>query len=117
MTALASHSSATPRVSFSVNVCNSDAQYIEHTIPHMLNVLNYDFIERRVAYDPGPLEGKYAKRNEGNAKAISQVAMPSSWLQWDCRETSRRAPANARFRGRCRPCPMQSGRAVEKTSY
>tara|TARA_Y100001956_G_scaffold65817_1_gene67074 strand:- start:941 stop:1870 length:930 start_codon:yes stop_codon:yes gene_type:complete len=73
MTALASHSSATPRVSFSVNVCNSDAQYIEHTIPHMLNVLNYDFIERRVAYDPGPLEGKYAKRNEGNAKAISQV--------------------------------------------
>lgn len=49
-------------VSFTVNACNSDAQFIEPTLRHMLQALNYPFSERLVAYDPGHQEGKYAAR-------------------------------------------------------
>jgi hypothetical protein len=49
-------------VSFTVNACNSDAQFLEPTLRHMLPALNYPFAERLVAYDPGRQEGKYATR-------------------------------------------------------
>jgi hypothetical protein len=48
--------------SFTVNACNSDAQFIEPTLRHMLPSLNHRFAERLVAYDPGRQEGKYAAR-------------------------------------------------------
>ena len=44
---------ATCMVSFTVNACNSDAQFLEPTLRHMLPALNYPFSERLVAYDPG----------------------------------------------------------------
>lgn len=46
--------------SFTVNACNSDAQFLEPTLRHMLPALNYPFAERLVAYDPGRQKGKYA---------------------------------------------------------
>lgn len=64
---------ATARVSFSVNACNSDAQFIEPTLRHMLPALNHRFCERLVAYDPGRQEGKYAQRSAGDRATMEAL--------------------------------------------
>lgn len=60
-------------VSFTINVCNSDAPYLEQTLRHMMRALNFPFKERLVVYDPGRQEGKYASRIQGSQNAIEQI--------------------------------------------
>lgn len=59
--------------SFTVNVCNTDAPFLEPTLRHMLKVLNYPFDEVLVAYDPGKQEGKYLDRIQGEASDIERI--------------------------------------------
>jgi hypothetical protein len=56
-----------------VNACNSDAQFLEPTLRHMMQALNYPFCERLVAYDPGRQEGKYAARAGGDRAAMEAI--------------------------------------------
>lgn len=60
-------------VSFTVNACNSDAQFLELTLRHMLAALNYPFAERLVAYDPGRQEGKYAARMGSDRATMESI--------------------------------------------
>ena len=62
-----------PSVSFTVNVCNSDAPFLEPTLRHMMRALNHPFTERLVAYDPGRQEGKYTERIQGKQNEIEAV--------------------------------------------
>ena len=64
---------STRTVSFTVNVCNSDAPFLEPTLRHMVPTLGYPFMERLVAYDPGSQEGKYANRIQGSQNAIEAI--------------------------------------------
>lgn len=66
-------SNPVPRISFSVNVCNSDAPFLEATLRHMLPALNTAFAERLVAYDPGRQEGKYTERIQGCRSEIETI--------------------------------------------
>lgn len=61
------------RVSFSVNVCNSDAPYLDATLRHMMRALHYPFSERIITYDPGRQEGKYASRQQGARSDIERI--------------------------------------------
>lgn len=63
----------TPAVSFSVNVCNADAPYLEKTVRHMMCQLDFPFIERIATYDPGRQEGKYAERIQGSRGQVEDV--------------------------------------------
>ena len=60
-------------VSFTINVCNSDAPYLEQTLRHMMLALDFPFEERLVTYDPGRQEGKYAERIQGDQNQIEQI--------------------------------------------
>lgn len=60
-------------VSFTVNVCNADAPFLEATLRHMIHALNYPFSERLVVYDPGRQEGKYAQRIQGDRNTIEAI--------------------------------------------
>lgn len=62
-----------PAVSFSVNICNADAPFLEPTVRHMLRSLNYPFSERVLTYDPGKQEGKYADRIQGERQSIEAI--------------------------------------------
>jgi hypothetical protein len=62
-----------PTVSFSVNVCNSDAPYLEQTLRHMMRALNFPFAERIATYDPGRQVGKYAERIQGNQNEVERI--------------------------------------------
>ncbi|MFN3750056.1 MAG: glycosyltransferase family 2 protein [Thiobacillus sp.] len=62
-----------PSTSFTVNVCNADAPFLEATLRHMVPALNYPFSERLVAYDPGRQEGKYAQRIQGDRNTIEAI--------------------------------------------
>lgn len=62
-----------PKVSFSVNVCNSDAPYLEQTLRHMIRQLNFPFFERIATYDPGRQEGKYAERIQGSPNDVEHI--------------------------------------------
>lgn len=62
-----------PTVSFTVNACNSDAPFLEQTLRHMFRALNFAFCEKRVAYDPGRQEGKYAERIQGSQNAVEAI--------------------------------------------
>lgn len=64
---------STPTVSFTVNACNSDAPFLEQTLRHMFRALNFAFCEKRVAYDPGRQEGKYAERIQGSQNAVEAI--------------------------------------------
>ena len=61
------------KVSYTVNVCNSDAPFLEPTIRHMIRALNFPFTEKLVAYDPGRQEGKYVERIQGKQQEIEQI--------------------------------------------
>ena len=63
----------TTSVSFTVNVCNSDASFLEATLRHMIPALSYPFSEHLVAYDPGRQEGKYAQRIQGDQNTIEAI--------------------------------------------
>lgn len=63
-----------PATSFTVNACNSDAQFFEPTLRHMLAALKHPFAERLVAYDPGRQEGKYAAR-AGSDRATMEAIL------------------------------------------
>ncbi|WP_296750887.1 glycosyltransferase family 2 protein [Thiobacillus sp.] len=60
-------------VSFTVNVCNSDAPYLEPTLRHMMRQLNFPFAERIATYDPGRQEGKYAERIQGTQSEVERI--------------------------------------------
>lgn len=60
-------------VSFTVNVCNSDAPYLEQTLRHMMRQLDFPFVERIATYDPGRQEGKYAGRIQGTQPEIERI--------------------------------------------
>lgn len=62
-----------PTVSFSVNVCNSDAPYLEQTLRHMMRQLNFPFAERIATYDPGSQVGKYAERIQGSQHEVERI--------------------------------------------
>lgn len=62
-----------PKVSYTVNVCNSDAPFLELTLRHMMSSLNFNFSEKLVAYDPGKQEGKYTDRIQGEQKEIEAI--------------------------------------------
>lgn len=62
-----------PKVSFSVNVCNSDAPYLEQTLRHMIRQLNFPFFEHIATYDPGRQEGKYAERIQGSQNDVERI--------------------------------------------
>jgi len=62
-----------PKVSFSVNVCNSDAPYLEQTLRHMIRQLNFPFSERIATYDPGRQEGKYTDRIQGSQNDVECI--------------------------------------------
>lgn len=61
------------KVSYTVNVCNSDAPFLEPTLRHMMRALNFPFMEKLVAYDPGKQEGKYEQRIQGKQLEIEQI--------------------------------------------
>ena len=65
--------STTPPISYSVNVCNSDAPYLEQTLRHMMKALNFPFREKIATYDPGRQEGKYASRIQGQQTDVEQI--------------------------------------------
>lgn len=67
------NSTLPPTVSFSVNVCNSDAPYLERTLRHMMRQLNFPFIERIATYDPGRQEGKYTERIQGTQNEVERI--------------------------------------------
>jgi len=60
-------------VSFSVNVCNSDAPYLEQTLRHMMRQLNFPFSERIATYDPGSQVGKYSDRIQGTQNEVEAI--------------------------------------------
>lgn len=62
-----------PTVSFTVNVCNSDAPFLAPTLRHMMRQLNYPFAERIATYDPGRQTGKYAERIQGSQTAVERI--------------------------------------------
>jgi hypothetical protein len=62
-----------PRVSFTVNVCNADAPYLEPTLRHMMRQLNFPFAERIATYDPGRQVGKYAERIQGSQGEVEGI--------------------------------------------
>ncbi len=62
-----------PKVSFTVNVCNSDAPYLEQTLRHMMRQLDFPFSERIATYDPGRQEGKYAERIQGTQSEVERI--------------------------------------------
>jgi hypothetical protein len=62
-----------PHVSFTVNVCNSDAPYLEQTLRHMMRQLNFPFAERIATYDPGRQVGKYAERIQGSQSEVERI--------------------------------------------
>lgn len=62
-----------PKVSFTVNVCNSDAPYLEQTLRHMMRQLNFPFAERIATYDPGSQVGKYAERIQGSQHEVERI--------------------------------------------
>lgn len=64
---------ANPPVSFTVNVCNTDAPYLEKTLRHMLRALNFPFNEKLVAYDPGRQIGKYTERMQGSQSEVERI--------------------------------------------
>ncbi len=66
-------SALSPSVSFTINVCNTDAPFLEPTLRHMMRALNYPFTERLVAYDPGKQEGKYTQRIQGSQHDIENI--------------------------------------------
>jgi hypothetical protein len=62
-------------VSLSVNVCRTDAAFLDKTLRHITRALNYPFAERIVAYDPGSVEGRFRGRGEeDNAKLCKMLA-------------------------------------------
>jgi hypothetical protein len=63
----------TPAVSFTVNVCNSDAPYLEQTLRHMMRQLNFPFAERIATYDPGRQVGKYTERIQGSQSDVERI--------------------------------------------
>jgi len=62
-----------PPVSFTVNVCNSDAPYLEQTLRHMMRQLDFPFAERIATYDPGRQVGKYAERIQGSQNEVERI--------------------------------------------
>lgn len=62
-----------PTVSFTVNVCNSDAPYLEQTLRHMMRQLNFPFYERIATYDPGRQVGKYSERIQGTQSDVEHI--------------------------------------------
>ena len=62
-----------PKVSFTVNVCNSDAPYLEQTLRHMMRQLRFPFFERIATYDPGHQVGKYAERIQGSQNEVERI--------------------------------------------
>jgi hypothetical protein len=62
-----------PAVSFTVNVCNSDAPFLEQTLRHMMRQLDFPFCERIVAYDPGRQTGKYTERIQGTQNEVERI--------------------------------------------
>lgn len=63
----------TSAVSLTVNVCNSDAPYLEQTLQHMMRQLNFPFAERIATYDPGQQVGKYAERTQGSQSEVERI--------------------------------------------
>lgn len=61
------------KTSFTVNVCNSDAPFLEPTLRHMIRALNFPFDEKLVSYDPGKQEGKYTQRVQGRQEEIEAI--------------------------------------------
>lgn len=61
------------QVSFSVNICNADARFLDLTIRHMIKQLDFDFCERVLTYDPGQQEGKYSTRHQGTREQIEEI--------------------------------------------
>lgn len=62
-----------PPVSFTVNVCNADVEYLDKVLRHMLRALNFPFRERLLAYDPGHQQGKYAERSQGSRAQMEAI--------------------------------------------
>ena len=61
------------KVSFSINVCNSDEPYLEQTLRHMMRQLNFPFAERIATYDPGRQIGKYVDRIQGTQSHVERI--------------------------------------------
>ena len=59
--------------SFTINICNADAPFLEPTLRHMIPALNHPFSEKLVAYDPGRQDGKYTQRIQGSQSEIEKI--------------------------------------------
>ena len=62
-----------PLVSFTTNACVTDIAYIGQTLAHMKRSLDYPFIERIVALDPGVPSGKYGTRGHGDLNELQRI--------------------------------------------
>lgn len=62
-----------PNISFTVNACVTDAQFLEQTLRHALRTLNFSFTERLIAYDPGNPMGKYDSRSRGDENELLAI--------------------------------------------
>lgn len=60
-------------VSFTTNACITDIPFIKKTLTHMKRSLDYPFVERIVALDPGLPVGKYAKRGKGDLLELRNI--------------------------------------------
>ena len=61
------------KVSFSANVCNSDAPFPEPTLRHLAPALNFEFTKRLIGYDPGPPAGKFTGRTPANREEVEGI--------------------------------------------
>ena len=61
------------RVSFTTNACITDIPYITKTLTHMKRSLDYPFMERLVALDPGTPSGKFEKRGRGDLSDLRNI--------------------------------------------
>ena len=55
----------------SISVCRSDVYFMMHTIPHLVRMCNYPFLERVLVIDTAPLAPRY--QSDSNIATIEQL--------------------------------------------
>ena len=60
-------------VSLTINACRTDARFLGQTLRHMQRMMNYSFEERLIAYDAGPLEGRYRDQNHADNQQMRAI--------------------------------------------
>ena len=60
-------------VGLSVNVCRTDAPFLDKILRHVTRAFNYPFVERLIAYDPGSVEGRFRQHAEADDAKLQEL--------------------------------------------